>query len=144
MKILFIEPDSRIYRRLKTSLEAEFYTIDWFDGSADLIQYAATSHYDLILLALELPRTDGVTACCQLRKQGFKAPIIMLTRQYCDQDLVDILNAGADDLVEKLADPCCLVAKIRALLRRWIDCKTFYTSLSWGDLCLNPFTGTVT
>jgi DNA-binding response OmpR family regulator len=130
MKILLIEPDSWNYRRLKPSLEAEFYTVDWCDGNADPIQYVLNNHYDLILLALELPRTDGIAVCCQLRKQGFKAPIIMLSTKYCDRDLVDVLNAGADDLIEKLSNPNCLIAKIRALLRRWIECKTSYTSLT--------------
>jgi DNA-binding response OmpR family regulator len=73
---------------------------------------------DLILLDVGLPDMDGRDACRLLRKNGFKAPIIMLTGQNSDADTILGLEAGANDYVAKPFRFAVLLARIRSQLRQ--------------------------
>jgi DNA-binding response OmpR family regulator len=73
---------------------------------------------DLIILDLMLPGMDGFTVCQNIRP-GFAGPILILTAREDDMDQVAGLEMGADDYVKKPIEPRVLLARIRALLRRF-------------------------
>ncbi|MUG99885.1 response regulator [Scytonema sp. UIC 10036] len=138
MKILLIEDNKLTATVLKTALMGQKYAVEIVADGEIGLQLAETEKYDLILLDVELPKVNGITLCRQLRQQGHKTPILMLTAKDKSQDRVIGLEAGADDYVVKPYDMPELIARIRSLLRR---AKSHLpTVLSWENLQLNSET----
>lgn len=143
MRILLIEDDQYTSEFLAATLSAHRYAVDAVaDGSAGL-ELAAQSSYDLILLDVLIPKCDGIEVCRRLRAQGCQTPILMLTTQDSNEDVITGLDAGADDYVAKSCDSSQLLARMRALLRRGGN-VTSTPVLTWGPLCLNPALAQVT
>ena len=82
------------------------------------VQAAKTGQIDLVLMDVGLPDIDGREAVRILRKNGFKAPIIMLTGHDTDSDTILGLESGANDYVTKPFRFAVLLARIRAQLRQ--------------------------
>ena len=150
IKILLVEDDTLLSATLAKVLEANHYTIDRAsDGQAGL-DLATAVEYDLILLDVQVPKLDGISLCRQLRSQGYRKSILMLTGNYSDADVVALFDAGADDYISKPCTPEVLLARIRTLLRRTVAlssagaAKDSSLTLSWGNLCLDIDSGRVT
>ncbi|HEY9639940.1 MAG TPA: response regulator [Coleofasciculaceae cyanobacterium] len=150
MKILLVEDDLLLGAALAKVLEANRYTIDLAsDGQAGL-DLATATEYDLILLDVQIPKLDGISLCRQLRSQGYRKPILLLTANDSDAVAVAGFDAGADDYISKPCAPEVLLARIRTLLRRSgaispkSPAKDFATTLTWGKLCLDLDSGRVT
>jgi DNA-binding response OmpR family regulator len=118
MRLLLIEDDSRVARFIRKGLEAERYRVEVASDGPPGIEMGLTGSYDLILLDIMLPGTDGIEVCRQLREGGIQAPILMLTAKDAVEDRVRGLEVGADDYLTKPFAFEELVARIRALLRR--------------------------
>lgn len=116
--ILVVEDDPAMRTGLRDNLEFEGYlTLGAADLASGLNQ--ATSHRpDLILLDITLPDGSGLTLCRQLRTQGYRGPIIMLTARAEEMDRVIGLETGADDYVVKPFSLRELLARVHAHLRR--------------------------
>ena len=84
------------------------------DGPRGL-QAALTGSFDLLLLDLMLPGTDGFTICRQVREQK-KLPILMVSARTVDADKIRGLGFGADDSIEKPFSPSVLVARVKVHL----------------------------
>lgn len=82
------------------------------------IEKAKSEHVDLVLLDVGLPDMDGREACKLMRKNGYKGPVIMLTAQDSDSDMILGLESGANDYVTKPFRIAVLLARIRAQLRQ--------------------------
>ena len=150
IKILLVEDDTLLSATLAKVLEANHYTIDRSsDGQAGL-DLATAVEYDLILLDVQVPKLDGISLCRQLRSQGYRKSILMLTGNYSDADVVALFDAGADDYISKPCTPEVLLARIRTLLRRSVAlssagaAKDSSLTLTWGNLCLDMDSGRVT
>ena len=76
---------------------------------------------DLILLDMELPDGNGLDICQRLRAHGFQKPIIMLTGQMDEEDIVKGLETGADDYITKPFSIKVLIARVNAVLKRSIE-----------------------
>ncbi|WP_086793713.1 response regulator transcription factor, partial [Streptomyces thermovulgaris] len=87
------------------------------DG-ADALDKASTYKPDLVVLDIQMPRMDGLTAARRIRGAGDTTPILMLTARDTIGDRVTGLDAGADDYLVKPFELDELFARIRALLRR--------------------------
>ena len=118
-KILIVDDDDDLRESLREqlSLYDEFELATAPTASKGLEQ-AKTGHFDLLILDVNLPDMDGRELCKQLRKGGFKAPIIMLTGNVSDADMILGLDAGANDYVAKPFKIAVLLARIRAQLRQ--------------------------
>jgi two-component system response regulator QseB len=123
MKILLVEDDDRIARPLIEDLRAQKHSIDYAQDGLEGWEWAQLIVYDLILLDVMLPKLDGVSLCRQLRSNGCKAQILMLTARDSISDKVVGLDAGADDYLVKPFDLEELSARMRALARRTPDLK---------------------
>ena len=150
IKILLVEDDTLLSATLAKVLEATHYTLDRArDGQAGL-DLATAVEYDLILLDVQVPKLDGISLCRQLRSQGYRKSILMLTGNYSDADVVALFDAGADDYISKPCTPELLLARIRTLLRRSVAlspagaAKGSSLTLTWGNLCLDIDSGRVT
>ncbi|MBD1546501.1 response regulator transcription factor [Roseibium aggregatum] len=117
--ILIVDDDTELREALveQLSLYDEFETIQ-ADSAASGIAMAKEEHVDLLLMDVGLPDIDGREAVKLLRKNGFKAPVIMLTGHDTDSDTILGLEAGANDYVPKPFKFAVLLARIRAHLRQ--------------------------
>jgi DNA-binding response OmpR family regulator len=115
--LLIVEDDPSLREVIRLGLEDEkFRVVDAEDGPSALIAFA--SHRpDLVLLDVMLPGLDGFAVCRELRKVSL-APIVMLTARASTGDVVQGLEAGADDYVTKPFEFPELVARVRSVLRR--------------------------
>ncbi len=118
-KILIVddEEDLREPLREQLALHDEF-EISTVDTAAACIERCKSDHFDLVMLDVGLPDMDGREACKLVRKNGFKSPIIMLTANDSDADMILGLDAGANDYVTKPFKFAVLLARIRAQLRQ--------------------------
>ncbi|WP_088889132.1 response regulator [Leptolyngbya ohadii] len=145
MKILVVEDDRAVAQSLQLLLNQYNYAVDIaVDGEAAL-QMADAFDYHLVLLDFLLPRLDGIEVCRQLRKKGFRQPILLLTGQGKAQQkantswsVATALNTGADDYVRKPFDKDELIARIQALLRRGASAGE--PILNWEYLSFDPNT----
>ncbi len=117
--ILLVDDDEELRESLKDQLalhdEFDIYTAGTASQGIDI---AKKERLDLVILDVGLPDMDGREACKIMRKSGFKSPIIMLTGNTADSDVVLGLDAGANDYVTKPFKFAVLLARIRAQLRQ--------------------------
>ena len=117
-KILLVDDDED----LREALAEQLLSTDEFDvfeagNGAEATEKVKSTGYDLIVLDVGLPDTDGRELCRKLRKLGVKCPILMLTGHDTDADTILGLDAGANDYVTKPFKFPVLLARIRAQLR---------------------------
>ena len=118
MRVLLVEDETRVAGFVARGLREQSYAVDVAgDGDAALYQ-AAVAHYDLVVLDVMLPGKSGHAVCRELRANGFRAPILMLTARDAVDDRVAGLDSGADDYLVKPFDFKELLARLRALSRR--------------------------
>lgn len=118
-RILIVDDDEDLRESLREqlALHDEFEVVT--EGTAGKgMESAKSGHIDLLILDVGLPDIDGREACKLMRKAGFKAPIIMLTGNDSDADMILGLDAGANDYVTKPFKFAVLLARIRAQLRQ--------------------------
>ncbi|MGF1569886.1 MAG: response regulator [Nodosilinea sp.] len=143
MKILLVEDDLTTRELLALHLTAARYTVEEAADGNTALELATLWAYDLIVLDIQIPQLDGLSLCRQLRARGITPPILMLTAQAEDADVITGLDAGADDYVTKPFEVSRVLARIRALLRRGAIAQAI-PSLVWGELCLDPAVAQVT
>ncbi len=117
-RILIVDDEPAVREALRRSLAFEGYAtreaVDGIDALAAMESYAP----DLVVLDVQMPRMDGLTAARRIRAAGSTVPILMLTARDTVGDRVTGLDAGADDYLVKPFELDELFARIRALLRR--------------------------
>lgn len=118
-KILLVDDDDDLREALAEQLVAteDFDAFEAVDG-ASAMERVREEQFDLLILDVGLPDTDGRELCKRMRKAGVKSPIIMLTGQNTDADMILGLDSGANDYVTKPFKFPVLLARIRAQLRQ--------------------------
>jgi DNA-binding response OmpR family regulator len=118
-KILLVDDDEDLREALSEQLiMTEDFDVFEASNGQDALVKAKEAIYDLVILDVGLPDTDGRELCRVMRKQGVKAPIVMLTGHDTDADTILGLDAGANDYVSKPFKFPVLLARIRAQLRQ--------------------------
>ena len=117
-RILIVEDESSVARGLEYGLTAEGFTVLWANTGQKALAAARTDNPQLIVLDIRLPDISGFDVCRQLRSEGKRQPILMLTARDEELDKVLGLELGADDYLVKPYSLRELVSRIRALLRR--------------------------
>jgi DNA-binding response OmpR family regulator len=119
MRILVVEDEHKISGAIKRGLEQESYAVDAAYDSDEGLSSALTDEYDVIILDRMLPGLlDGAEIAKEVRANGVRTPILMLTAKDKIADRVEGLNAGADDYLVKPFAFEELLARVRALMRR--------------------------
>lgn len=137
MKLLLVDDEKLLIKGLKKSLEQENYQVDTaFDGE-EAWHKIQQNDYQLIILDLMLPKIDGLSLCQKIRAK-WDTPIIMLTAKGEDVDKIIGLEMGADDYLSKPFNTRELMARIKAVLRRFQTKQEHKTLLiKKGDLQIN-------
>lgn len=118
-KILLVDDDADLREALGEQLiMTEDFDVFEAGSGADAIVKVKEALFDLIVLDVGLPDTDGRELCRRMRKQNVKCPILMLTGHDTDADTILGLDSGANDYVTKPFRFPVLLARIRALLRQ--------------------------
>jgi DNA-binding response OmpR family regulator len=117
-QILIVEDERAVARGLEYGLTSEGFTVLWADTGQRALELARSQNPHLILLDIRLPDVSGFDVCRQLRAEGKRMPILMLTARDEEVDKVLGLELGADDYVVKPYSLRELLSRIRALLRR--------------------------
>ena len=117
-KILLVDDDDDLRDALgeQLAMTEEFDVTEAADGRAALDR-VTEAQFDMVILDVGLPDTDGRELCRVMRKQGVKVPILMLTGQDSDADTILGLDAGANDYITKPFKFPVLLARLRAQLR---------------------------
>ncbi|MFT0859978.1 response regulator transcription factor [Ancylobacter sp. G4_0304] len=117
-RVLVVDDDNELREALveQLALYDEFEVVS-ADTAQAAISEVETSRVDLVLMDVGLPDRDGREAVRQMRQNGFKAPVIMLTGHDTDSDAIMGLEAGANDYVSKPFRFAVLLARIRAQMR---------------------------
>ena len=118
MRLLLVEDDAKLADMLARSLREQGYAVDMANDGERAYYQARVNDYDGIVLDIGLPSRDGLDVSQQLRKEGKRVPILMLTARDAVRDRIAGLDAGADDYLTKPFALEELHARLRALLRR--------------------------
>ena len=117
-KILIVEDEEAIADLERDYLELSGFTVEVANDGDTGLQKALNEDYDLLILDLMLPGTDGFDICRQVRDVK-NTPIVMVSAKKDDIDKIRGLGLGADDYMTKPFSPSELVARVKAHLARY-------------------------
>jgi DNA-binding response OmpR family regulator len=117
-RLLVVEDEAGIAFALEADLRAEGYDVVVATTGDEAMRAVGAGSIDLVLLDVMLPGKDGFEVCREMRRSGFRAPIVMLTAKSQEAEKVMGLELGADDYITKPFSPRELRARVKAALRR--------------------------
>ncbi|MGD8623631.1 MAG: response regulator transcription factor [Anaerolineae bacterium] len=135
--ILVVDDERHIVELAQMYLEQAGYRVQCAGDGEEALRRSRQAHPALIVLDLMLPGLDGMEVCRRLRAES-DVPIIMLTARSDDVDRIVGLELGADDYVTKPFNPRELVARVRAVLRRYQKSVRPQQTLILGQLSVDP------
>jgi DNA-binding response OmpR family regulator len=118
-RILIIEDDPTMQTGLRDNLEFEEYEVDIVDNGKAGLERLLAQPYDLVVLDVMLPQMSGFDVLKNARAKGITTPVIMLTAKGEEIDKVLGLEMGADDYITKPFGLRELLARVKAVLRRY-------------------------
>jgi two-component system response regulator PhoP len=142
MRVLIVEDEARLASNIAEALRQRCgYAVDCAENGKDGVAMTEFKHYDLLLLDLMLPGMDGLSIVREVRKRKDRTPILILTARDQPEQVVELLNAGADDYLTKPFDLGELLARVKALIRRGKGAS--HPELMAGRISLNSVEQTV-
>jgi DNA-binding response OmpR family regulator len=118
MRILIVEDDELVADALKRGLAAAGFAVDRVASAEQAEAALATEEFDLAVVDIGLPKSDGLALVRRLRRAGSDLPVLILTARDGLADRVDALDLGADDYLTKPFELPEVAARCRALIRR--------------------------
>jgi heavy metal response regulator len=138
MRILLVEDEPQLADFIVRGLTENGHSVDLAADGEEALHWPGVADFDLLILDVMLPVSDGINVCKTLRTQGLRTPVLMLTARDAIEDRVRGLDAGADDYLVKPFAFSELLARIRALSRR--EPALVGNRLKVGDLALDTAT----
>lgn len=140
-RILIVEDDRAIAAAVADRLRAEGFQVDVATDGHAALDACATTEPDLVVLDVMLPGLDGIEIC-RLIQRDRHVPVLMLSARDTEADKLVGLAVGADDYLTKPFSPRELVARVRAILRRFDAASALATNgtpstLQIGDLIID-------
>ena len=137
-RVLVVEDDAAVRDIVEIALEDEGMEVEAASNGEEALEYFSTSSpFDMVILDIMLPDTDGITLCQTLRKSS-EVPVVMLTARDDETSIVVGLEVGADDYVTKPFSPRELVSRVRAnLRRRRLDAQSLEHKLEFPGLVID-------
>lgn len=135
MRLLYAEDEVDMSEAVTDILTYHHYMVDAVYDGEEALDYARMGEYDGIILDIMMPKKNGFQVLEQLRKEGCRTPILLLTAKGEVEDRIQGLDLGADDYLPKPFVMEELLARVRAMLRRR---EAFVPDiLTCGDISLN-------
>lgn len=134
MIVLVVEDQIKIQKSLSTYLEENGFHVDCASDGLTGYEKVTATQYDVIMLDVMLPDSNGIELCKKIRQNGIKTPILFLSALDSVEDKILGLDAGADDFIGKPFSLEELLARIKALLRRT---SHFKQTISYSNLEIN-------
>ncbi len=138
VRVLLVEDDEPLQALLRRGLCEDGYVVDALRDGRDCDEYLSGAPYDAMVLDLNLPDEDGLSVLRRLRARGHQVPVLILTARDTGSDVVEGLDAGADDYLRKPFIFDELEARLRSLSRR--PPMRLDTVLRVGDLTFDTVT----
>ena len=135
MRVLVVEDEMKTAALVRKALENEGFAVDLCGRGDGALAAALATPFDGIVLDIMLPGRDGLSVLRQLRAQGNRTPVLLLSARGAVGERVEGLDAGADDYLPKPFVLAELVARVRALARRGSESRA--TVLRVADLTLD-------
>lgn len=143
MRMLVVEDDKKIASFVVKGLKQSGFAVDHCDEGESALLLARSTPYDAAVIDIMLPKLDGLALVQQLRKDGIRTPVIILSAKASVDDRIKGLQAGGDDYVTKPFAFSELLARVQALIRRATQTSE-PTRLVVGDLIMDLLTREVT
>ena len=134
-RILAVDDDASIVSIIKTALMQAGYEVLTANDGDEACQIAESSHPHLVIMDVMMPRCSGIMATMRIR-QGSNVPILMLSAKAEGSDRVLGLEAGADDYLVKPFYQQELLARVKALLRRYDTLGSIRETQSEDQICV--------
>lgn len=144
MRILLVEDELKTLFSLRQGMEEQGWTVNTATEGATGLRLASNDDYDVIVSDITLPGISGLQLCTNLRTQGIRTPILLLTALSDTDDKIAGLEAGADDYLPKPFEFRELVARVKALARRPVTSVRQENVLRFADIELDLNTKKVT
>jgi len=138
MRVLVVEDEKKTASFIRKALQSEGYVVDMLHDGADALAAVGHTPFDVVVLDVMLPGRDGLSVVRQMREKKIAIPVLLLTARGEVNEKVEGLNAGADDYLPKPFALEELIARVRALGRRYSDTKSL--TLRVGNLTLDTVT----
>ena len=135
MRVLLVEDEKPLSAAVCKLLRQEHFEVDPVYTGPDGLDAALDDIYDAVILDVMLPGMDGFAILREMRRQGKRTPVLMLTARGAVEDRVQGLESGADYYLPKPFQTSELVACLHAITRR--RAETPVMALSWGGIRLN-------
>ncbi|MBQ1375989.1 MAG: response regulator transcription factor, partial [Clostridia bacterium] len=136
IKVLVIDDDVNICDLLRLYLEKEGYSVKMGHDGEEAVALFESFRPDLMILDIMLPKTDGLSVLKELRKKH-NVPVIMLTAKGETFDKIIALELGADDYVVKPFDAKEVMARVKAVLRRFRGDSDEQKAVTFDKLYIN-------
>lgn len=138
-KILVVEDEEDILELLLYNLREAGYEAKGLLSGCEVLFLLKEESFDLIILDIMLRGQNGLEICRLLKKgnHAFSMPIILLTAKSEEEDIVLGLESGADDYITKPFSPKVLIARIKAVLRRWENKDESKSLIKIHDISIN-------
>ena len=140
MRVLLVEDDAELARRLGAGLGAAGFAVDYAADGDEALYIGETQDFDAVVLDLGLPKLSGLEVLRRWRRAARNMPVLVLTARDAWTERVEGLNAGADDYMGKPFQTAEVVARLRALVRRSSGAAS--PLLRLGDITLDAAAGT--
>jgi DNA-binding response OmpR family regulator len=142
--ILIVEDDRALRDGLALNLRLEGYEVLKAADGEEGIRMAFDNRPDLIVLDIMMPGLTGLDILEELRDQGERVPVLILSARDTTEDKVKGLKLGADDYLSKPFDLPELIARIEVMLRRQRDQRNALPELRFGDVVIHQASRQVT
>src|SRR5215213_7602697 len=139
MRILIVEDSPRILGFLRKGLSEEGYAVQTAERGDTGLELALSQEFDAAVVDVMLPGKSGLELVRELRSEGIRLPILLLTARDRTEDKIEGLDAGADDYLTKPFEFSELTARLRALLRR-LGSPGAAATLKAADVEMDPAT----
>ena len=134
--VVVAEDDPSVRNAVQRVLELEGYQVQTANDGNAALEIIASSKPHAVVMDVMMPFADGLTVTRELRQRGNRTPVLLLTARHEVGDRVAGLDAGADDYLVKPFAVDELLARVRALLRRY-ESPTSAAVMSMGDLTMD-------
>ena len=117
MRLLIAEDEPDLAEALTAFFEKNRFTVEAVNDGISAYDYVVSGDYDAIILDIMMPGKNGIEVLKELRQEGIKTPVMMLTAKGEKDDRITGFDSGADDYLPKPFAPDELLSRVRAMMR---------------------------